>query len=330
MVCVRSAGNMKKFRKTVLVTLCVFLLMMTGCSGNGKQKGEKITVVTTIFPLYDWARNIIKDSEDVELVLLMSNGSDLHNYQPSVNDIIKVTDCDLFIQVGGESDKWAEDLVRERENSGKKNLNLMDQLSDYLRIDERAEGMQEEEEEGEEETEYDEHIWLSLRIAQKACELIRNELSSLDKGNGSRYAQNCAEYCESLRKLDEEYKKTVSLGNRKVILFADRFPFRYMVEDYGLEYYAAFKGCSAESEASFETIKFLAEKVDEKELKYILILENNDGRIARTIMENTARKNQETVVIDSLQSVTGQDAEKGAGYLQIMQNNLEVLRKVLN
>ncbi len=321
---------MKKFRKTILVILCVFLLMMTGCSGNKENEDEKITIVTTIFPLYDWARNIIKDSEDVELILLMSNGSDLHNYQPSVNDIIKVTDCDLFILVGGESDEWAEDIVEDREKNGKKTLNLMEQLSEVLREEETREGMQEEEEEGEEETEYDEHIWLSLRIAQKACELIRDELSSLDKENGSKYANNCAEYCESLRKLDEEYKKTVSLGNRKVILFADRFPFRYMVEDYGLEYYAAFKGCSAESEASFETIKFLAEKVDEKELKYILILENNDGRIARTIMENTAGKNQERVVIDSLQSVTGQDAEKGAGYLQIMQNNLEVLRKVLN
>ncbi len=321
---------MKKFRKTILVILCVFLLMMTGCSGNKENEDEKITIVTTIFPLYDWARNIIKDSEDVELILLMSNGSDLHNYQPSVNDIIKVTDCDLFILVGGESDEWAEDIVEDREKNGKKTLNLMEQLSEVLREEETREGMQEEEEEGEEETEYDEHIWLSLRIAQKACELIRDELSSLDKENGSKYANNCAEYGESIRKLDDEYEKTVNEADRKTILFADRFPFRYMVEDYGLEYYAAFKGCSAESEASFETIKFLAEKVDEKELKYILILENNDGRIARTIIENTAGKNQETAVIDSLQSVTGQDAEKGAGYLQIMQNNLEVLRKVLN
>ena len=318
---------MKRLRKTILVILCIFMLMMTGCSGNGEHENEKIKVVTTIFPLYDWARNIIGDSEDIELVLLMSNGSDLHNYQPSVNDIIKVTDCDLFIQVGGESDEWANDLVREREKSGRSNLNLMDNLGDYLRIEERVEGMQAEEEE---EDEFDEHIWLSLKIAQKACELIRDELSALDKGNGSKYANNCAEYCKSLQKLDDDYRKTVVEAKRNVIMFADRFPFRYMTEDYGLEYYAAFRGCSAESEASFETIKFLAEKADERELDYILILENNDGRIARTIIDSTVNKNQEIVAIDSLQSVTGQDADNGTGYLQIMQKNLEVLRKVLN
>lgn len=327
MAYVRSAENMKKFRKTVLAILCVFMLMMTGCSGNGKHEDEKITVVTTIFPLYDWARNIIGDNEGIELILLMSNGADLHNYQPSVNDIIKVTDCDLFIQVGGESDEWAEDLISDRENNGKKNLNLMDKLADYLRIEERVEGMQGEDEE---EDEFDEHIWLSLKIAQKACELIRDELSALDKRNSSKYANNCAEYGESLGKLDDEYSKTVNAAKRNIILFADRFPFRYMVEDYKLDYYAAFKGCSAESEASFETIKFLAEKVDEKELKYILILENNDGKIARTIIDSTARKDQEIVVIDSLQSVTGKEADNGTGYLQIMQKNLEVLRKVLN
>lgn len=318
---------MKRLRKTILVILCIFILIMTGCSGNEEQENEKIKVVTTIFPLYDWARNIIGDSEDIELVLLMSNGSDLHNYQPSVNDIIKVTDCDLFIQVGGESDEWANDLVREREKSGRSNLNLMDNLGDYLRIEERVEGMQAEEEE---EDEFDEHIWLSLKIAQKACELIRDELSALDKRNGSKYANNCAEYCKSLQKLDDDYRKTVVEAKRNVIMFADRFPFRYMTEDYGLEYYAAFRGCSAESEASFETIKFLAEKADEKELDYILILENNDGRIARTIIDSTVNKNQEIVAIDSLQSVTGQDADNGTGYLQIMQKNLEVLRKVLN
>ena len=309
----------------MLCLLCTTILLIGGCSSQGSENKKKKTVVTTIFPLYDWARNIMGDSDDVELILLMSSGSDLHNYQPSVNDIIKVTDCDLFVYIGGESDEWAEDIIEEREKAGKKNLDLIDELSEFIREEELAEGMQGEAEEGE----YDEHIWLSLRIAQKACELIRRDLSEIDKSNGSKYQQNCSEYVEMLGKLDESYVATVNESYGNVLLFADRFPFRYLVEDYGLTYYAAFKGCSAESEASFETIRFLAEKADENGLEYILILENNNGKIARTIIESTIKKDQEILTIDSMQSVTGSDAANGASYLHIMQKNLEVLGKAL-
>ena len=309
----------------MLCLLCTTILLIGGCSSQGSENKKKKTVVTTIFPLYDWARNIMGDSDDVELILLMSSGSDLHNYQPSVNDIIKVTDCDLFVYIGGESDEWAEDIIEEREKAGKKNLDLIDELSEFIREEELAEGMQGEAEEGE----YDEHIWLSLRIAQKACDLIRRDLSEIDKSNGSKYQQNCSEYVEMLGKLDESYVATVNESYGNVLLFADRFPFRYLVEDYGLTYYAAFKGCSAESEASFETIRFLAEKADENGLEYILILENNNGKIARTIIESTIKKDQEILTIDSMQSVTGSDAANGASYLHIMQKNLEVLGKAL-
>ena len=224
---------------------------------------EKIRIVTTIFPEYDWVREILGDKADsAEITMLLDNGVDLHSYQPTADDLIKLSDCDLFVYVGGESDEWVEDALKSAANRDRKVIRLLDALGDSVKEEETVEGMQEEEEDHEEK-EYDEHVWLSLKNAKTLVGAISAALQELDPGNKDTYAANADAYGQKLSALDAEYQKAVSAGTYKTLLFGDRFPFRYLVDDYGLSYYAAFAGCSAESEASFETVSFLARKVDE-------------------------------------------------------------------
>lgn len=312
--------------KRIVCLLMALMLILSGCSSQEPAKNDKKSVVVTIFPLYDWVREIVGESEDIELTLLMNKGVDLHNYQASASDIIKITDSDLFIYNGGESDEWIEDILKENKNLN--SFSVMDSIEDLLKQEEEKEGMQEDEhEQVHEEGEFDEHIWLSLKNAKASCENILNELVKLDPDNKDKYQANYDRYINELDKLDAEYEKAVSNSSKKVLLFADRFPFRYLVDDYGIDYYAAFKGCSAESEASFETIKFLAEKTDELNLKYVMVLENSEEKIANAVINSTVNRNQTIESLDSLQSTTLAD---GRNYLDVMRSNLEVLKKVLN
>lgn len=312
--------------KKIVYLLIAIVLILCGCGNQESIKNDKKSVVVTIFPLYDWVREIVGDSEGIELTLLMNKGVDLHNYQASASDIIKITDSDLFIYNGGESDEWIEDILKENNNLN--SLSVMESIEDLLKQEEEKEGMQEDDHEREhEEGAFDEHIWLSLKNAKASCENILNELVKLDPDNKDKYQANYDRYINELDKLDAEYEKAVSSSSKKVLLFADRFPFRYLVDDYGIDYYAAFKGCSAESEASFETIKFLAEKTDELNLKYVMILENSEEKIANAVINSTVNKNQTIESLDSLQSTTLAD---NRSYLDVMSSNLEVLKKVLN
>lgn len=323
----------------IILMLCLFICTMFGCSkeaGNSSSEGEnsaKLSVVCTTFPQYDWVREILGDQADnVELTLLLDDGVDLHSYQPTAEDIAKIADCDVFIYVGGESDGWVEDALAEATNKDMQVINLMEVIGDSAKEEEVVEGMEvEEAEEGnEEEIEYDEHVWLSLKNAEIICNSICASLSTLDSGNSETYKKNLETYTEKLSSLDSDYKKTVDSAERSTVVFGDRFPFRYMVDDYGLDYYAAFVGCSAESEASFETILFLAEKMDELNLPAICVIESSDQSIAQTIINNTKSKDQKILVMDSMQSVTSEDVVNGADYLSIMKSNLEVLKEVLD
>ncbi len=313
-------------KKTVLLIMSlVIMLTFSGCSDQGKKEREKLSVVTTIFPLYDWAREIIGDSSDVELTLLMNKGTDLHNYQPTTDDIIRISESDLFIYVGGESDEWITDILKTAVNRDMRQLNLMNEMKDFLKTEEHVEGMQDDEHSDDEE--YDEHIWLSLNNARQACMLILEQLKAIDPANSALYKENYENYISGITTLDDEYRNVINSSTNKTLLFADRFPFRYLVSDYGIQYYAAFSGCSAETEASFETIRFLAEKTDELGLKYIMVLENNNEKIAQAIINSTVSRNQSIEHLDSLQSTTLNDR---VTYLEVMKRNLEVLRKVLN
>lgn len=332
----------KRKYMSILVAGAMVASCLSGCTGVSTKKDDgKIKIVTTIFPEYDWVTNVLGDkADDVDVTMLLDNGVDLHSYQCTAEDIMKISDCDMFIYVGGESDTWVDDALKEATNKDMVVINLMDVLEDSVKEEEMVEGMQEGEhnhdhEEGEEheheedEVEYDEHVWLSIRNAVAIVESIEEGLEKIDSENAETYKANADVYVEKLNELDGKYTEAVENEKKDTILFGDRFPFRYMVDDYGLNYYAAFSGCSAETEASFKTITFLAGKVDELGLKAVLTIENSDQTIAKTIIENTDTKDQEILTLDSMQSTTSKDVENGVTYLSIMESNLEVLKEAL-
>lgn len=320
-----------------IIPLCLALIMTVGLlAGCGKQNEQtasdetRLRVVTTIFPEYDWVREILGDKADnAEVTMLLDNGADLHSYQPTADDIVKISECDLFIYVGGESDDWVDDALKNAANKNMKVINLLEALGDSVKNEEVVEGMQEEEHDHEEEAEYDEHVWLSLKNAQTLCSAISSVLQQIDPDNKDTYAANASAYIKKLSALDADYQAAVDAAACKTVLFGDRFPFRYLAEDYGLRYYAAFAGCSAESEASFETISFLAGKVDELNLPCVLTIEGVQHKIAETIVRNTAAKNQKVLTMDSMQSTTSKDAANGTTYLSVMERNLSVLKEAL-
>ena len=276
--------------------------------------------------------------------MLLDNGVDLHSYQPTADDILKISTCDMFIYVGGESDEWVEDALKEATNKDMTVINLLEVLGDSVKEEEMVEGMQESEHEHEHEdeaadeheheheegeTEYDEHVWLSLRNAAILTDSISKALQKIDAANAGVYKDNSERYIEKLNDLDSQYSDAVSEAPVKTLLFGDRFPFRYLTDDYDLNYYAAFVGCSAETEASFETITFLSGKVDELSLHAVMTIEGTDHRIAETIVQNTQTHDQQILSLDSMQSITSKDVAGGTTYLSIMENNLSVLKEAL-
>ena len=326
----------------LLVSAIMLTSLLAACGGNANSTESKkadVKVVTTIFPIYDWVREIAQDDADINLDLLLDNGVDLHSYQPSAKDIVDISDCDIFIYVGGESDKWVDDTLKQANNKNMTVLNLMDILGDKAKEEEVKEGMQadedehekgEEHKEGEEEHEYDEHVWLSLKNSALFVEKIAEALGKVDTQHASDFTANASDYKNKLNELDKQYQDAVDKASVKTLLFGDRFPFRYLTDDYKLDYYAAFVGCSAETEASFETITFLAGKADELQLKAIMQIETSDGSIAKTVRDNTKTKDQTILTLDSLQSVTSERAKNGETYLSIMTANLEVLKQALS
>ncbi len=331
-------------KKIIIAVLCMLLTAgaLAGCGEKNKsEKNADLSIVATIFPGYDWVREIMGDeAENADITMLMDNGTDLHSYQPTADDISKISKCDLFIYAGGESDEWVKDALKQAENKDMKVINMMEMLGDSVKTEEVVEGMESEhdhdhDEDGDhhdsdQEVEYDEHTWLSLKNAEMICEAIENDLSSLDPENKDIYKKNSEEYISKLSELDSKYQKTVDDAARKTLLFGDRFPFRYLTDDYGLDYYAAFVGCSAETEASFKTVKFLAEKVDELDLPCVMTIEGSDHKIAETIIRNTADKDQKVLTMDSMQAVTASDLKDGKTYLSVMEKNLEALKEALN
>ena len=340
----------------LFMAFSVMLFALTGCTAAGEisqaagneQGGsqaagdKKLSIVTTIFPEYDWVKELLGErAADCEITMLLDNGVDLHSYQPTAADILKISSCDMLIYVGGESDEWVEDALAETGRNDIAVINLLDVLGDKVKAEEIVEGMEHEHkdadedhdhEEGEEhdhEEELDEHVWLSLNNTEAICDEIASQLVKLDPGNADLYNSNLNAYKEKLSDLDAQYKAAVDGASVKKLLFGDRFPFRYLTEDYGLSYYAAFAGCSAESEASFETIVFLADKTDEIGLSVIMTIEGKDHRIAETVRDNTKNKDQQILTLDSMQATTSKDVEAGTTYYSIMSDNLEVLKEAL-
>lgn len=352
--------------KKVPAFLLSFVLLVSCLVTCAGAEANQINIVTTIFPIYDWVREVVGDNAShANITLLLDNGVDLHSYQPAAQDILAISTADLFVYVGGESDEWVEDVLQSAMNPNLKAINLVDAMGEDIRMEEIVEGMEHEhghgheehdheeseahedhedheehdheESEGhdhdhehEHEDEADEHVWLSLRNAGKLTKVIADTLSEIDPDYAEYYQANASAYIGKLADLDARYTDTVNGSAYKTILFGDRFPFRYLADDYGLTYYAAFSGCSAESEASFETIVFLAGKTDELGLPAVLTIEHPKTRIAETIVQATAAKDQKILVLDSMQGTTASDIQAGMTYLSVMEANLEVLKEALN
>ena len=307
----------------IMLLMLITTINFSSCGNDKPAQNDKIKVVATIFPIYDWTREIIDDNQNFELTLLMNNGIDLHSFQPSAQDMMKISDCDVFIYVGGESDDWIADALKNSKNNNMIIVNLMDALGDKVKSEEHVEGM-EYEHEHEEESENDEHIWLSLKNAQILCDSIESALEKASHDDNSDLKKNLDAYKSEIATLDKKYQDIIANSQGKILLFGDRFPFRYLVDDYGLKYFAVFTGCSAETEANFQTIKFLAEKVDELNLPCVMTIDGTNHKIAETIIVNTTQKNQKILVVNSMQSKID-----GENYLSIMEKNLSVLKEAL-
>ena len=315
---------------SILLAAVLLLGLLAGCSAPAGNS-QKLSIVTTIFPEYDWVMNILGENADnVEVTMLLDNGADLHSYQPTAEDIITIASCDVFLYVGGESDAWVDDALKEAVNPDMRVIDLMDVLGDKAKEEAIVEGMQEEEtEETEEGPEYDEHVWLSLKNASLFVNVIADTIAEADPDHADAYHENAAAYCEKLAALDAQYQETIDAAAKDTILVPDRFPFRYLTDDYGLNCYAAFVGCSAETEASFETLVFLSEKLDALQLPAVLVTESSDQKLAETVIRQ-GDSDAEILVLDSMQSVTGADAASGTTYLGIMEQNLSVLKQALS
>jgi len=329
---------MKKFAAFAMFVLAT-ALMFVACSAESNEKTpaqKKVSIVATTYPQYDWLKNVLGSRLDsVNLKLLIKNGTDLHSYKPSAQDIAAIASADMVVYVGGESDEWIEKALSATPKAGRVQVNLMEALGDRVKEEEIVEGMQAEDEhehhhEHGEEAENDEHIWLSLKNAELLVKNLAEAVAKLDTANASEYHMNAALYVAKISALDAQYRAAVDSANFKTILFGDRFPFRYLVDDYGIKYFAAFVGCSAESEASFETVAFLAGKMDSLALPAIFTIDGSNGKIARAILD-ASKKSKEVAVLtlNSMQSVTDAQMQAGADYLSIMRENLEVLKKAI-
>ena len=318
--------KVKKYLCTLFAALTALTLLFA--SACDFSSDGKLHIVCTIFPQYDWVRELTEGADNVEVTLLEDSGADLHNFQPSAADKVSILNSDLFVYTGGESDDWAKTLLENAEKDVR-SLDLIEALGDRALTEE--EGIEESgEHDHAHEDETDEHIWLSVQNAKVLVSAITEELCGVDEENAALYQSNAASYLAELSALDEAFEETVSSAKRSVLVFADRYPFRYLAHDYGLTCYAAFSGCSAESEASFATILALVKHVEENALPYVVVLENSTQGIAKQVIDNTKSKDQGILVLNSLQSVTREDIESGATYLGLMKEDLAVLKTALN
>jgi len=324
--------------KKLLALTALTAVLFTGCSAGQianaqNQNDDKIDIVCTLFPEYDWTKEILGDQiENINLTYLLESGLELHTYQPSAKDMMTISNCDVFIYIGGESESWVDDALKNASNPDMKVIRLMDVLGDSAKEEEIKEGMETESEEEEEsdEPEYDEHIWLSVRNAEILCDSICNTLCDVMPEQKENYQANLNAYLEKLNTLDQDFHDLTASASVKTLIFGDRFPFRYFTDEYDLDYYAAFVGCSAETKASFETVAFLSGKLDELQLDTVFVIENADTSIAEAIIANTENKNQQIVTLNSMQSVSGDEIANGTSYLTIMQENLNTLKEALN
>lgn len=364
--------NKFKSKYVVLAALALSIILMSSCSSSDPQGAVssggdgKLQIVTTIFPPYDFARNIAGRNADVSM--LLKPGTESHSYEPSPSDIIKIMDCDIFIYTGGESDTWVDEILDSiSENNRDIRIIKMLDVVDNAVEEEIVEGMQagllelnehseeegvasetggsvtesgddnsreqsdsdehEHETESEHAHEYDEHVWTSPRRAMQIVDAISNAVIELDPDNIDDYQMNTAIYLSLLSDLDQEYREAIESSKRDYIVFGDRFPFRYLADEYGLKYSAAFPGCSSESEPSAKTVAYLIDRVKEEAIPVVFYIEFSNQKIADAIVDETGAKK---LLLHSCHNLTSEQMNNGVTYLDLMRDNLENLKEALN
>ena len=316
---------MKKLVSLILVGAMLFAL--AACSQKDEPSG-KVKIISSIFPSYDFAREICRGVDGTQVSMLITPGTEPHSYEPSVRDMAAIKDCDLFIYLGGESDEWVDAVLDSFDTDEISTLKMLECVSPLE--EEEVEGMQSDhDDEINASGENDEHVWLSLKNAEILVKKIAEAVANVDTAHAMEYHMNAALYIAKISALDAQYRAATDSAHFKTILFGDRFPFRYLVDDYGIKYFAAFVGCSAESEASFETVAFLAGKMDSLALPAIFTIDGSNGKIAPAVLA-ASKKSKETPVLtlNSMQSIKNSQMDS-ANYLDIMRENLEVIKKAL-
>ena len=330
-------------RRIISILLAaVFCFALIGCTAQPQEMAndDKIDIVCTSFPIYDWVNETIGENGECFNVSLLAQNGDFHSFQPAAADMVKIHTCDLLVCIGGISEQWIDDVVKYR---GIRTLRLFDTVPEAEKLSADGAHNHDANHEGHSDNEYDEHIWLSLRLAEKMVDAICGEISVLDKENEKSYCNNADKYIEKLKALDDKYKKAVDGSKDKTIIFADRFPFLYLAKDYGVESVAAFPGCSTDTDASFETVVSLSEKIKELDKKTVLVLENSDRTVANAVIGALGNQNIQIAVMNSCQSIAPKsvkDAESkklqdkdladSADYIAIMEENLKAFKEALD
>lgn len=316
----------------VLRVVCAILIvgLVVGAAAVGiwklagdQKSSEEVDVLSTNFIGYDLARVVVGDA-GVEVSMLLKPGAEMHDFEPTPEDIIKIREADLFIYVGGESDEWVDELLSDNEISEEKVLRLMDLVD--VKEEELVEGMEEDHEDLDGEVEYDEHVWTSPVNAMKMVDGVREKLATIYPEKAEAFARYAEEYNTRLMDIDRKIREVVAKGARKELIFGDRFPFRYFVDEYGLNYSAAFPGCSEQTEASSQTIAYLIDKAKTEGVKVILKIELTSDKLAQTIADEAGAK---VMTLNAAHNISQEDFERGVTYAEIMEGNLEVLREAL-
>lgn len=303
--------------KRIFILLAAAVCAISACAPQNIAEDDMVSVVCASFPPYDFARNIAGDKASVRL--LVPPGSDTHSYDPTPNDIIAVSNADIFIYGGGESDEWAKDILNAADNMPERIISMTELVDTFN--EELKEGM-----EGDDEGEVDEHVWTSPKNAEVICESIAEALCAADAENAQAYSDKLAEYTARLEALDSSIREIVANADVRTLVFGDRFAFRYFTEEYDLDYYAAFPGCAEMTEPSAKTVAFLIEKVKEEKIPVVLYGEFSNHKICDTISEATGAKIR---LFHSCHNLTKQEFESGVGYIELMYSNTDVLKEAL-
>lgn len=316
--------------KIKIISLVLSALALCGALSGCKTGKEKPTVLCTVFPVYDWVREVARDSENIEIKLLVSDGADLHSFQPTAKDAIAIRSADLVVRVGGVDDSFVNELTKKGDGL---DLRLMEAEGVTLCHSSISTEHTSEDAEGHghhHEHPTDEHIWLSPRNAVACVAAICEALTRIDPEGREIYERNAERYTAELRELDRAYAETVAECDEPRMVVADRFPFVYLAGDYGIEYEAAFEGCTTDAEAGFDTVLRLAERVSEWQSPCVFVTESSDKKLARAVCDAAKDEPPVIVTLDSMQSVTKKDIEDGTSYIGIMQKNLSTLASYLS